>query len=265
VPTILTYHSQILSSNLYAGNDHIALAEDLRLIASLGLRIVPLSQVFDALDGIRDWSSLADAIVLTFDDGAILDWRDVVYPGLGPQLGFAALLRAHQAQGYPVSASSFVIASGHARSAMDRRSLFGLDWLSDDWWSDAVAEGLIDIESHGFDHDHPDVDPADPARGNFARIDDADACAFQIDGASREIERICGRRPIAFAYPYGQTSSYLRDTYLPANGKRLGLRGAVSTEPGAVDARASRWWLPRFVCNRDWNSTASLAALLNSA
>lgn len=261
---ILTYHSQILSGNEYANNDHVALAADLLLLGELGRPIVPLAALFDAFDGRRDWASLLGAVVLTFDDGADLDWRDVEYPGLGIQPGFAGLLRGHRhTTGRPAMASSFVIASRSAREAMDRRSLFDRGWLSDDWWREAAAGDVISIESHGFDHDHPDVNPNDPRRGNFARVDDAAQCAAQIDAASAEIERLSGFAPQAFAYPYGQSSAYLRQQYLPREGQRLGLRGAVSTEPGVVNSQSDRWWLPRYVCNRDWRSVDELRALLD--
>ncbi len=265
MPTILTYHSQILSGDDYARNDHVALAADLRLLTDCARPVVPLSFVLDAFDGLRNWSSLTHAVVLTFDDGAVLDWRDIDYPGLGPQRSFANLMRDHIEQtGTPLCASSFAIASRRAREEMDRLSLFGRGWLSDDWWSEATREQMIAIESHGLDHDHPDVDPTDPKRGNFARIDDPQSCALQIDRASHDIERISGRRPQAFAYPYGQASDYLRRHYLPSRGPQIGLRGAVSTEPGAVGPGSDRWWLPRYVCNRDWCSTAELRRLLES-
>ena len=44
---ILTYHSNNISGNDYASNDHVALAADLRLIHDRGLRIVPLARVVD--------------------------------------------------------------------------------------------------------------------------------------------------------------------------------------------------------------------------
>jgi hypothetical protein len=46
---VLTYHSNNVSGNDYAGNDHVALAQDLRRVARLGLRIVPLATVVDVL------------------------------------------------------------------------------------------------------------------------------------------------------------------------------------------------------------------------
>ena len=48
---ILTYHSNNVGGNDYDNNDHVALAADLRTIRRLGLRIVPLAQVVDVLDG----------------------------------------------------------------------------------------------------------------------------------------------------------------------------------------------------------------------
>ena len=40
---VLAYHSNNISGNDYASNDHVALAEDLRMIQRSGLRIVPQS------------------------------------------------------------------------------------------------------------------------------------------------------------------------------------------------------------------------------
>ncbi len=42
---------------------------------------------------------------------------------------------------------------------MDREALFGLGWMSDDWWAEAVATGLLAVENHSWDHPHPDHEP----------------------------------------------------------------------------------------------------------
>ena len=46
---VLTYHSNNVLGNDYASNDHVAMAEDLRLLAALNLPVVPLGTAVDAL------------------------------------------------------------------------------------------------------------------------------------------------------------------------------------------------------------------------
>lgn len=70
---ILTYHAGLIDGPDYAQNDHVALREDLKLIARLGLRVVPLQAVIDALLGRRAWSTLDGAVALTCDDGTAFD------------------------------------------------------------------------------------------------------------------------------------------------------------------------------------------------
>jgi hypothetical protein len=40
---VLLYHPMIIALDSYAGNDHVALAADLRMASSLDWRIVPLT------------------------------------------------------------------------------------------------------------------------------------------------------------------------------------------------------------------------------
>ena len=46
---VLTWHSNNVLGHDYAQNDHVALAEDLRLLAAEGCTVWPLSRVVDAL------------------------------------------------------------------------------------------------------------------------------------------------------------------------------------------------------------------------
>lgn len=263
---ILTYHSQIITANEYGGNDHLTLARDLELLTRAGCRVEPLRRVVDALAGDHGLPG-ERLVVITFDDGALLDFHDVDHPTCGTQRGFRNILRdfreRHGADAQPgLHASSFVIASPEARRLMDERSLFGLGWMGDDWWSEAVADPLMAIESHGWDHNHPDVDPDDPRRGRFDTIDDEAGCLLQVVEAGRTIEALGGGRPRCFAYPFGQSSAYLREAFLPNRMDLHGLSAAVGTEPGYVTAASDRWNLPRFVAGRDWKTEAEFEALL---
>ena len=49
---VLLYHSNNVSRNDYAGNDHIALMQDLRLLAELHIPVVSLHRLVDAFDAI---------------------------------------------------------------------------------------------------------------------------------------------------------------------------------------------------------------------
>lgn len=265
---ILTYHSQILESADYGGNDHVRLAEDLRRLHRAARRIVPLQAVVDRLLDREEAGAADRAVCLTFDDGALLDFEDVEHPRLGRQRGFLNILRdfrdEHGAAAQPsLHATSFVIACPEARRRMDERSLFGLGWMDHHWWPAAVAEPLLSLESHGWDHHHPDVDPDDPRRGRFDTIDDEDACRRQVVEASRTIAELSGGgRPTLFAYPFGQASDYLRRDFLPERVHEHGLDAAVSTEPGFITGDSDRWWLPRFVAGRDWRTPEELERLL---
>jgi len=73
-----------------------------------------------------------------------------------------------------------------------------------------------------------------------------DDCEAQVWQAGAFIEDRIRRRPRYFAYPYGQASPYLRETYLPEHGAKYGLRAAFSIDHGFVTADSDCWFLPRF-------------------
>ena len=139
---ILTYHAGLIDGPDYAQNDHVALREDLKVVARLGLRVVPLQAVIDALLGRRAWSTLDGAVALTCDDGTAFDalpGRE--YGAHGPQPSLLGVLqewvREDPAARAEASLTSFLIASPAARAAMDRECLFDRNDLDSDWWSAA--------------------------------------------------------------------------------------------------------------------------------
>ena len=264
---VLAYHSNNISGNDYASNDHVALAEDLRRLHRAGRRIVPLAQVVDVLLGTTAESSVDNAVALSFDDGSCFDWHDIDHPTWGPQRGFAGILRDFATQTRAgVHATSFVIVSPQARAVLDRTCLAGRGWWVDDWWPEAQREGLVAIESHSWDHNHatlPQAQPRDGRSGTFRTIDSHVAADAQIRQASDWLDAHCApHRTRLFAYPYGESNDYLMREYLPHCESEHRLHAAFDTTPQPVDAGSNRWLLPRHVCGQHWKDPAELERLL---
>ncbi len=258
---ILTYHSQNIRGDRAANNDHVALATDLRALHQAGMRVIPLDRLLDWLEGTVSDDAIEASVVLTFDDGCDFDVRDMDYPGHGPQRSFLGIIEDFLAQ-WPldrqpdVRASSFVIASREARRQIDAGSLFGQGWISDDWWRKTDAGTRIAVENHGWDHNHPDLEG--DARGNFHTVDTHEQCLEQVVRAAEAIESVTNRRPAFFAYPFGESSAYIREVFFPQFADLHRCRAALGTEPGAVTRDTDRWNLPRFVCGRDWTAPDEL-------
>lgn len=258
---ILTYHSQNIAGQTTADNDHAALASDLEELHRHGYRVTSLDALLDCLEGRA--GPPEKALCLTFDDGCDFDVRDIDYPGFGVQRSFLGIMRdfhdRHGAAAQPgLCATSFVIASPEARRIIDRKSLFGKGWISDDWWG---RDELISIGNHGWDHNHPDLGPG---RGGFIGITTLEQAELQVEKAGAEIESRCGRWSSFFAYPFGESSDFLREHYFPELTHRHRCRAALGTDPGHVTAESNRWNLPRYVCGRDWKSPDELIALLGA-
>ncbi|MEJ8568793.1 polysaccharide deacetylase family protein [Elongatibacter sediminis] len=262
---ILTYHSQNVQGESTADNDHAALATDLPAIYAAGFRVVPLDRLVDALDRGKAPRELKRAVVLSFDDGCDFDVRDIDYPGHGMQRAFAAILKGVRQAVPPardLHATTFVIASSEARQSIDAGSLFGHGWISDDWWEATDRGGLIAVENHGWDHNHPDLEGDD--RGSFHAVDTHEQCLEQVVRAAGTIAARTGRWPRYFAYPFGESSRYIRETFFPEFPAVHGCRAALGTDPGPVTAKSNRWDLPRYVCGRDWTTPDELIALLKN-
>jgi len=265
---ILTYHSQNVAGSDTRNNDHVALAADLDALHTSGYRFVSLH---DLVKGLFDGATLPSdrpLVCLTFDDGCDFDVRTLEFPGHGLQHGFLQIMEAFSKQlddrAQPgLHATSFVIASAEARQLIDSKSLFGHGHMSDDWWSVANSHPLMSIGNHGWDHNHPDLGAGPYNRGGFEMIDSADKCHQQVVHAGKYIEQLTGTYPGLFAYPFGESSRYIRSEYFPS--KQAGHRclAAVGTNPGLVSETSDRWNLPRFVCGRDWCNPSELLSALD--
>jgi hypothetical protein len=269
---VLTYHAGLVDGPDYAQNDHVALREDLRVIAAAGRRVVPLQWVVDARLGRRDWASLEGAVALSCDDGTAFDAvRGRHHGAHGPQPSLLGVLEdwiaeAPDARG-DAQLTSFVIASPTARATMDRECLFDAGDLGSEWWLPAIASGHLVLGSHSWDHNHPAL-PPEPSfglvRGDFHAVDDEAKAEFEIAQAQAFFAAALGASPSLFAYPFGHVPAFLRDDWLPRRGAALGLDAAFDTTPAPVSADSPRWQLPRYVCRWHWRSPAGLARLLAS-
>jgi len=261
---VLTYHSQNIRGSGPAGNDHAALRGDLEALHSSGFRVVPLERLLDGLDGRIPGRELVRTVCLTFDDGCDFDVRDLDFPGHGPQRSFLGIMQdfigSHGGDAQPdLHATSFVIASPEARRIIDSRSLFGKGWISDDWWGKSP---LIGIGNHGWDHNHPDLYPYTDGSGGFASVDTMEACERQVIRAAEFILGKTNTWPEFFAYPFGESSAYIREEFFPGRAEAHQCRAALGTDPGRVTADSDRWNLPRYVCGRDWRSPDQLLELV---
>lgn len=272
---ILTYHSAKSIGYTYESNDHLALEVDLRLIRSLGMRLVSIDEVVQwALDPERH-PMQRGGVAITFDDAPDWDYYDFIHPDVNGCLkSFYRLLVEHVEKGglapdrgsYSVS---FAIADPDARVTLDRYTMAGRGHWRDDWWAVAASTGVLGIGNHSWDHAHvglPVIRQREQRKGTFLGIDnEADADA-QIAEAQRLIwYRSSGQALPYFAYPYGHATPYLVNEYLPNFGERHKLQAAFGTQGQYVTPRQNRWHLPRFMCGEHWFTPGELEVILRGS
>jgi len=267
---ILTYHAMNIAGNDYSNNDHVALADDLRVIARAGRRIVPLALVVDALLGDAPPSAVENAVAITCDDGSWFDWQDIEHPAFGMQRSLANVLRDFAArERVPAHATSFVIVSPDARAELDHTCMIGRGWWGDEWWPQAAREGLLAIESHSWDHNHATLANTvqrEQRKGTFTTIATHAEADAEIRRASDWLDARCPtRRTSLFAYPYGESNDYLVRDYFPNCAREHRMRAAFTTEPRPVEETSNRWTLPRFVCGQHWEAPGDLERLLRAS
>jgi hypothetical protein len=274
---ILAYHSHRIEGTSYETNDHIALFHDLRTIHAQGFRVVPLMWVVEWVLGRREDAALDKAVAISFDDGADLDYYDCEHGQYGPVRSFYNILRDFQAEcgsaAQPdLHASAFVIASPIVRKELAERCLapIGLQGMSDNWWGEAHRSGIMSIYNHSWDHNHPEASTVcekNQNKGSFALIDTYAECQGEVQQAAEYIhQKTAPAWPELFAYPWGQASGYLRETYFPSFGDRHRTIAAFGANGGYVTSTSSRWDLPRFVCGSQlvgWQSTERLIQILH--
>ncbi len=273
---ILAYHSNRILGNTYETNDLIALASDLYTIHAQGFRIVPLRWVVEWVLGLREEATLHKAVAISLDDGANFDYYDLDHLHWGLQKGVYHILRDFQAQvgssAQPnLHASSFVIVSPEARREIGTYK--GIDWMTDEWWKAANESGVMSIYSHSWDHNHPEASTVcekNQQKGSFLTIDTYAECQGEVQQAAEYIhQKIFPAWPDLFAYPWGQSSNYLREVYFPGFPDQHRTIAAFGGNGGYVTRQSSRWDLPRFGSAAPWpagwNSTEQLVQILRGA
>jgi hypothetical protein len=271
---ILTYHSADIHGTSYGDNELVALASDLVQITRSGIRIMPLSTIVDLWLTSPHVLESHPTIAITCDDGSDFDYHDLAHPVAGPQRSVLNILRDFHAGPHgslqpTLSATSFVIVSPAARARLDETCLIGKGWWNDDWWSPAIASGLMEIASHSWDHNH-DTLPAGAfagvERGTFASIDSEPAADYQIASATSYLmQRVKNPGASLFAYPYGKPNDFLVRNYLPRRAAAIGLKAAFTDHPEPLHRASNRWELPRYMSKRDWTSPLELKRILGLA
>lgn len=168
---ILTYHS-IDASGSPISVSREAFSGHVKWLASRAVRVVPLAEIARGASGAE-----GDEVAITFDDG-FANFAELAAP----------LLREH---GLP--ATVFVVSDQVGRTnAWGGSEQAGIPTLPLLEWDTlgALAESGVELGAHT--RTHPKLDAVA-----------ADALADEILGGADEIARRTGRRPTAFAYPYG--------------------------------------------------------------
>lgn len=268
VAHVLTYHSQNVTGNSYETSDRVAFGADLDLFKQLGIEVVSALRLANALRNGRFDSLPEKCVILTMDDGPLVDFTESdIPPHAGQESMLSALRRQRRTfMGFPVGkpptvATTFVIASPSARAQLS--APVKMPWFNDSWWYAAQQSGYLDVGTHSWNHVHPDVDEmADSPhlKAAFNKIDTVEEADRQIKLASRSVRAIT-KHPAAglFAYPYGQTNEFLVREYLPCQDTVI---AAFTTEPQPVHEGTGIWEIPRYICGDHWKSQDQLKALL---
>jgi 2-polyprenyl-3-methyl-5-hydroxy-6-metoxy-1,4-benzoquinol methylase len=270
---ILTYNSIRIDGNDSRFNDHLALASDLALITDAGFKVVPLAVAVEAWLANRGSELDGKLVCLACEHGTDFDFFDLPHPRWGMQRSLLNILRdfARERPGAQpgLHITSFVIASPDARKTLDSKCMVGRNWWKDDWWRQAIDSGFMHVANNSWDYNHealPEAFSLGIPRGRFANIDSQHLAEHEIGLAADLLrERVPNPGIQLFAYPYGETNSYLTGAYFPRFGRELGIKAALTGRSGFLEPGTGRWEIPRFVSGRDWSSREELESILESA
>jgi len=163
-------------------------------------------------------------------------------------------------------ASSFVIGSPVARRLINNETFSGMDLLNDYWWRAAEQSDFFRIYNYSWDHNHPasgTVCQKNNIKGCFDNIDTFDECQCEIKQSAEYIgQKIYPGWPDLFAYPYGLSSDFTRETYFPEFMEQHRTLAAFGASGGYLTKGSFRWNLPRFVSGASppigWRTPAEL-------
>lgn len=272
---VLTYHSW---DNRYdeatesCDVESEALLRDLKVIYEEGYTVIPAYWLAEWVRGWRSGLTLpAKSVVITLDDGYDLDYLDNIDPShlcaplrsVRSVLEEAATWDWSAPEGMPVPhVTTFVIASPAARSFINTDQ-----GMSENWWPSANNHPLMELQSHGLDHDHESI-PAGtlderlsdvvgidiflPAGGdepqmNSVRIDNYAEASVYVGLASEYIASRLGTWPDLFAYPFGPASDYMINIYMPTQYAEHGVVAAFCAGGEYVTRNSNIYCLGRFI------------------
>ena len=113
-------------------------------------------------------------------------------------------------------------------------------------------------------------------QGNFYRINTYQTSSYEVTTAAQYISGKIGAWPDLFAYPYGEASSYIQNTYFPSYGSEHQTFAAFCTDQTSrattyVSRASPRYCLGRFTYGYAWPSNSynpwasDLATILQGA
>lgn len=141
--------------------------------------------------------------------------------------------------------------------------------MSEDWWPEAEASGLVSIGNHSWDHNHPTLPTPGVdgmARGSFLDVDNETRAEAEIADAAHYIDaRIAPRRTRLFCYPFSHVPAYVHDEWLPRRGEAIGLAAAFGDGAEPLTMDSDIWNLPRYICGWHWKSPDALEQILRDA
>jgi peptidoglycan/xylan/chitin deacetylase (PgdA/CDA1 family) len=212
-------------------------------------------------------------VAITFDDGADLDYYDIDHPQYGVQPSFYKILCDFQQEygrsSQPhVHGSSFLVVSPEARRNIAEKSFAGNPWMTEHWWKAANDSEVMSVYNHSWDHCHPDVDivcEKQQTKNTFRSIDTYDECQAEVRQAAEYLSRCIGVWPRLFAYPWGESSEYLRERYFPFFTNQHHTLAAFGASGEYARPEVSCWDVPRFVSGSSWRNSEELGRIVRGA
>ena len=257
---VLSWCGARIHGHDYANNDGVAFGQDLALIQSLGLRVLPLLQIVHwQIEGCGI-DEPGKVVGLCWEGGTRFDFEACSHPAFGPQPGLLNLLREFRTR-HPeqqqAHASVFALLSPQARAQIDRERFAGSRSWSDAAWQQWHAEGLCSLENGSWSHSALAADGS-----GFAAISDWRSCRDEIMQAAQHAHWITGYWPRLFAYPGGTASDYVRTRWFPDLIAEHRTLAAFGQQGQHLSRAHDRWNLPRYLCGTHWRSPEQLRELL---
>lgn len=206
-----------------------AFVDQMNFLRDNNYTVLPLAELVSMVK--QDREIPARSVVITIDDAYAS-----VYENAWP------ILKEH---GYPFTV--FVYTGGVERN-------YG-DYMNWDQLRELKEQG-VDLQDHGFSHNHLAFKPADMGEVGYRAMISGDL-AKSMALFSREL----GDTPRFFAIPYGEYNDIVID-----EAKNMGFEAVFSQDPGSVGLYSDPYSLPRQpILGREWASLPHFEKILKIA